>query len=46
VADVQAIVRGANKLRVLGTRHCTSAIADSNDTIISTLGMNKVRSAE
>uniref|UniRef100_A0A914H0Z3 FAD-binding PCMH-type domain-containing protein n=1 Tax=Globodera rostochiensis TaxID=31243 RepID=A0A914H0Z3_GLORO len=41
-AEVQKIVRGAKKLRVLGSRHSFNQIADSCDTILSTIGMNSV----
>jgi hypothetical protein len=41
-ADVQKVVRGARKLRVMGSRHSFNHIADSCDTILSTLGMNTI----
>uniref|UniRef100_A0A183CK69 FAD-binding PCMH-type domain-containing protein n=1 Tax=Globodera pallida TaxID=36090 RepID=A0A183CK69_GLOPA len=41
-AQVQQIVRRAKKLRVLGSRHSYSQIADSCDTILSTIGMNSI----
>ncbi|KAL3107096.1 hypothetical protein niasHT_019492 [Heterodera trifolii] len=41
-AEVQQIVRRAQKLRVFGTRHSFSKIADSCGTLLSTLGMNSI----
>uniref|UniRef100_A0A183C1Q2 FAD-binding PCMH-type domain-containing protein n=1 Tax=Globodera pallida TaxID=36090 RepID=A0A183C1Q2_GLOPA len=41
-AEVQQIVRRAKKLRVLGSRHSYNQIADSCDTILSTIGMNSI----
>ncbi|MGE0724253.1 MAG: D-arabinono-1,4-lactone oxidase [Alphaproteobacteria bacterium] len=35
IAEVQAIVAATSRLRVLGTRHCFSAIADSSDLLLS-----------
>jgi alditol oxidase len=42
VDEVKQIVRRSIKLRVLGCRHSFSKIADSPDTILSTLGMNSI----
>ncbi|KAI1701860.1 FAD binding domain-containing protein [Ditylenchus destructor] len=42
VGEVQQIVKNAIKVRVLGQRHSSSRIADSNDTIISTLALKQV----
>ena len=42
VAQVQLIVKKAKKLRVLGSRHSFTPIADSKYTILSTLGMNAI----
>ena len=45
VAEVQQTVNGVRKcqvLRVLGTRHSSSKIADSPNTILSMLGMNRI----
>ncbi|KAI3418689.1 hypothetical protein GPALN_007797 [Globodera pallida] len=41
-AEVQQIVKGAKKLRVIGSRHSFSKIGDSCGTILSTLGMNSI----
>ncbi|KAL3084091.1 hypothetical protein niasHS_008730 [Heterodera schachtii] len=41
-AEVQQIVRRAQKLRVFGSRHSYSKIADSCGTLLSTLGMNSI----
>ncbi|KAI1704738.1 FAD binding domain-containing protein [Ditylenchus destructor] len=42
VAEVQQIVKNANKLRVVGTRHSFSKIADSPDTMLSTLALKNI----
>ena len=39
---MQQIVKGAKKVEVIGSRHSFTKIADSDDTIISTLGMNSI----
>jgi xylitol oxidase len=35
LAEVQAVVRGAQKLRPIGSRHCFNAIADTSGGIVS-----------
>ena len=42
VNEVQHLVKGHNKLKVLGTRHCFNTIADSKYNFISLRDMNKV----
>lgn len=42
VAEVQQIVKNAGKLRVVGSRHSFSKIADSECTMLSTIGLNKI----
>ncbi len=42
IAQVQEIVAGARKLRVLGSRHSFSAIADCSDAQLSLEQMNRV----
>jgi xylitol oxidase len=42
VAEVQEIVRGARKLRPLGSRHSFNPIADTPDTLVSLRGLNRV----
>ncbi|KAI1700234.1 d-arabinono-1,4-lactone oxidase domain-containing protein [Ditylenchus destructor] len=42
VEEVQQIVRNANKLRVVGTRHSFSKIADSPNTMLSTLALKNI----
>lgn len=42
VEEVQEIVRCARKLRVVASRHSFSPIADSTDTLLSTLGLRNV----
>jgi len=46
VGEVQEIVKRCAKLRVLGTRHSFNAIADSNQNLISTKGLNKIISLD
>uniref|UniRef100_A0A183CJE4 FAD-binding PCMH-type domain-containing protein n=1 Tax=Globodera pallida TaxID=36090 RepID=A0A183CJE4_GLOPA len=41
-AEVQQIVKRAKKLRVIGSRHSFTKIADSCGTILSTLGLNSI----
>jgi len=41
VAEVQALVKGANKLRPLGSRHSFNWISDSDDTIVSLKGLER-----
>jgi xylitol oxidase len=41
VDDVQALVKGANKLRPLGSRHSFNWISDSDDTIVSLKGLER-----
>ncbi len=40
--QVQALVRSHDKLKVLGTRHCFNAIADSHDNLISLRPMDQI----
>ena len=40
--EVQQVVKSAKKVRVLRSRHSFSKIADSDDTIISTLGLRAI----
>ncbi|HWA18664.1 MAG TPA: FAD-binding protein [Devosia sp.] len=42
VAEVQAIVRGAAKVRALGSRHSFNRIADTDAELISLRGLNRV----
>ncbi|KAI1706716.1 FAD binding domain-containing protein [Ditylenchus destructor] len=42
VEEVQQIVQNAEKVRVMGTRHSFSTIADSPDTILSTLALKNI----
>ena len=42
LVDLQRVVRRAKRLRVLGSRHSFNRIADSTDTIVSLLGLNKI----
>ena len=42
VEEVQQIVRCAEKMRVVGTRHSYSPIAESTDTLLSTLGLRSI----
>ncbi|KAI1700754.1 FAD binding domain-containing protein [Ditylenchus destructor] len=42
VEEVQQIVKNAKKLRVVGTRHSFSKIADSPDTMLSTLALKNI----
>ncbi|KAI1700517.1 FAD binding domain-containing protein [Ditylenchus destructor] len=42
VEEVQQIVKNAKKLRVLGTRHSFSKIADCHDTMLSTLALKNI----
>lgn len=39
---VQAIVRGARKLRALGSQHSFNTIADSDDNLVSSKKLNKI----
>ncbi|HMG88482.1 MAG TPA: FAD-binding protein [Chryseolinea sp.] len=40
VEDVQEIIKTADKLRALGTRHCFNTIADSDALLVSTRNLN------
>jgi xylitol oxidase len=40
--EVQRIVRGHDRLKVLGTRHCFNRIADSTERLVALTRMNKV----
>ncbi len=42
VEQVQAIVKKADKLRVLGSQHCFNKIADSTHQLLSTKNLNRV----
>ncbi|KAI1698938.1 FAD binding domain-containing protein [Ditylenchus destructor] len=42
VEEVQQIVKDAKKVRVVGTRHSFSTIADSPDTLLSTLALKNI----
>jgi alditol oxidase len=42
VEQVQAFVKKADKLRVLGSQHCFNKIADSPHQLLSTKSLNKV----
>jgi len=42
VAEVQALVRSARKLRPLGSRHSFNWISDSDDTIVSLKGLERL----
>lgn len=42
VEDIQKLVRGTQKVKALGSRHCFNTIADSKDAFISLKEMNKV----
>ena len=46
VEEVQQIVRSADKLRALGTRHSFNTIADSNRLQLSTRALNKIVSLD
>jgi len=46
VAEVQQVVKGHNKLKVLGTRHCFNRIADSKDYFVSSRKLNKIISLD
>jgi alditol oxidase len=46
VEEVQKIVTRCTKLRALGTRHSFNSIADSNQNLISTKGLNKIISID
>src|SRR3569623_1109819 len=41
VSEVQALVKGAKKLRPLGSRHSFNWISDSDDTIVSLKGLER-----
>ena len=40
VEEVQEIIKGSDKLRALGTRHCFNTIADSEALLVSTRRLN------
>jgi len=42
IAEVQAVVRHEQRLKVLGTRHCFNSIADSRDNLLSLKPMHDV----
>lgn len=42
VEEVRKALADPAKIRVLGTRHCFNAIADTDATLLSTSGLNKV----
>ena len=44
--EVQSFVKGRNKLKVLGTRHCFNNIADSTDNFLSLKPMDQVVALE
>jgi alditol oxidase len=46
VAEVQELVRQLNKIRALGSRHSFSPIADSDQNLLSTKGLNKILSLD
>lgn len=46
VAEVQQLIKGHNKLKVLGTRHCFNRIADSKDYFVSSRKLNKIISLD
>ena len=46
VDEAQAIVRAAQKLRALGSRHCFNRIADTGDTQVSLERLNRVVSLD
>lgn len=46
VEAIQELVKKYNKVKVLGTRHCFNAIADSRDRFISLRNMNKIISLD
>src|SRR5258705_13379029 len=44
--EVQQLLKGFDKVKVLGTRHCFNDIADSKHHLISTKELNKVVSLD
>ncbi|WP_286171789.1 FAD-binding oxidoreductase [Gracilibacillus phocaeensis] len=46
IEEIQAIVRQANKVRVVGSRHSFNEIADSEDAIISLVRFNRILSLD
>ena len=42
LSELQGLIKGNTKVRVLGTRHCFNTIADTNATHISTSKLNKI----
>jgi xylitol oxidase len=44
--DVRRLVQGRERMRVLGSRHCFNAIADSKDHLLSLAKMDQVRSID
>jgi len=42
VTQIQEVVRRLAKLRALGSRHSFNSIADSNKSLVSTSGLNKI----
>lgn len=40
--ELQAIVRGASKVRAVGSRHCFNKIADTDGDLISMRGLNRL----
>jgi len=44
--DVRRVVRGRERMKVLGSRHCFNAIADSRDHLLSLSPMDEVLSLE
>src|SRR5664279_5390556 len=44
--EVQQLVRGHDKIKALGTKHCFNRIADSTNNLVSTSKMNKVVSLD
>jgi len=46
IAEVQSFVKGHEKFKVLGTRHCFNNIADSRDYLLSSGKLNKILSLD
>jgi alditol oxidase len=46
VSELQSLVKGCNKLRGLGTRHCFNTIADSKYNLISSLKLSNILSLD
>ena len=44
--DVQLAVRGRERIKVLGSRHCFNPIADSRDHLLTLSGLDAVRSVD